>query len=106
MLRQYGLFSIVPQLPGCCAFAACAIRLLKSRHNNCPWRLTGGFDRFAFEDARLLAVATSCHTVRGDRHPKLRYGLNAVVDGEESSVHDVFGFSKDAVLQYDMEMNN
>mmetsp|Transcript_25301 Transcript_25301/g.45582 ORF Transcript_25301/g.45582 Transcript_25301/m.45582 type:complete len:215 (+) Transcript_25301:763-1407(+) len=96
-LRQYGLSSILLQLPGCWALAACAMRLLKSRHSNCPWRLTGGFDLFVLEEARLLASATACQAVRGERQPELRYGPSTVVDGDETSVHDVLGFSNEAV---------
>ncbi len=46
-----------------------------------------------------MASATACQAVRGERQPRLRYGLNAVVDGDKTSVHDVIGFSNDAVLR-------
>ena len=49
------------------------------------------------DDAFLFASAIACHAFRGERHPKLRYGLSTVVDGVDTSVHDVLGFSKEAV---------
>jgi len=61
---------------------------------------------FVLEDARLLALATACQAVRGERQPILRYGLSAVVDGDETSVHEVLGFSKDAVLEQNTVVNS
>lgn len=97
-LRQYGLSSILPQLPGNCAFAECAIRLLKSRHTNWPCKLTGGFDLLVFGAALFLAFSTACQALRGERHPKLKYGDITVVEGDDTAVHEVLGFSNDAVL--------
>ena len=71
---------------------------MKSRHSSWPCRLTGGRDRFVPGEARALASATAYHAVRGERQPELRYGPSAVVDGDETSVHDVLGFSNEAHL--------
>jgi hypothetical protein len=55
-------------------------------------------DLFVLDAARFFALSMACQTVRGERHPRLRYGDRTVVEGDETAVHEVFGFSNEAVL--------
>ena len=73
--------------------------MLKSLHNIWPCKLTGGLDLFVFDAALFFALSIACQTVRGERHPMLRYGDKTVVEGADTVVHDVRGFSNDAVLK-------
>lgn len=53
-------------------------------------------DRLVFDEAFAFAADTACQAVRGEMHPTLKYGLSTVVDGDDTSVHEVLGFSNDA----------